>query len=120
MKVNITIIIEGGCLRDVIGVDQYTLIDCDNLKEQGMTTDQIDMEIDRAKHEAKADTPGKTLVDDQNLLLMNQAIEGAEAMVPLFKALQAASQAVIDSWEKGDLAGAVRRLDQALNDSIIK
>ena len=38
----------------------------------------------------------------------------------MFEALQeqtAAAQAVIDAWEKGDLAAAVRRLDASIADA---
>jgi hypothetical protein len=28
----VVVIVEGGCLRDVLGVDEYTLVDYDNIK----------------------------------------------------------------------------------------
>jgi hypothetical protein len=47
----IVIVVGGGCLREVLCSDpdaSYKLIDCDNLKEQGLSDDEIEDAINKA------------------------------------------------------------------------
>lgn len=51
-KIKAIIIIEGGCLQGVYGVDEYDLIDVDNMKERGEEADKIIDERIKGQKEA--------------------------------------------------------------------
>ena len=47
IKSKAIIIIEGGCLSAVYNVDEYHLVDIDNMKEEGYTGDEVDHIVDK-------------------------------------------------------------------------
>jgi len=62
MSTRATIILEGGLVRDVVGVDDYDVVDIDVLESNYMALEEIEAELEHAESALPEDYPDRDAI----------------------------------------------------------